>query len=131
MATKRTTKKAETMAAKKAVAEEAVKEAVEAVKETVKETVAKEPEKAAAKKPAAPRKTAEKKAVVANTDVYVQFMGKELVAKEVVAAVKKSWMDANGKKEEDIKDVKVYIKPEEGKAYYVVNGESESSFIEL
>ena len=99
-------------------------------------TVAKEPEKAAAKKPAAPRKTAvrktaEKKAVVANTDVYVQFMGKELVAKEVVAAVKKSWMDANGKKEEDIKDVKVYIKPEEGKAYYVVNGESEGSFIEL
>lgn len=27
-----------------------------------------------------------------------------------------------GKKEKDLKDIKIYIKPEESKAYYVING---------
>ena len=28
-----------------------------------------------------------------------------------------------GKKEKDLKDVKIYIKPEENAAYYVINGD--------
>ena len=152
MATKRTTKKAETMAAKKAaktVAEvkataaaevkaepskaEAVKTAVvETVKEAVKETAkapAKTAGKAEAKKPAV-RRTA-KKAAVAAEEIFIQYAGKEFTTKDVVANVKKAWTEMTGKKEEDIQDIKVYVKTEENKAYYVVNGEAEGHYVEL
>lgn len=155
MATKRTTKKAETMAAKKAaktVAEvkataaaevkaepskaEAVKTATESVKETAKEAVketAKAPAKIAgkaeAKKPAV-RRTA-KKAAVAAEEIFIQYAGKEFTTKDVVANVKKAWTEMTGKKEEDIQDIKVYVKTEENKAYYVVNGEAEGHYVEL
>lgn len=155
MATKRTTKKAETMAAKKAaktVAEvkataaaevkaepskaEAVKAATESVKETAKEAVketakapAKTAGKAEAKKPAV-RRTA-KKAAVAAEEIFIQYAGKEFTTKDVVANVKKAWTEMTGKKEEDIQDIKVYVKTEENKAYYVVNGEAEGHYIEL
>ena len=155
MATKRTTKKAETMAAKKAaktVAEvkataaeevkaepskaEAVKTATESVKETAKEAVketakapAKTAGKAEAKKPAV-RRTA-KKAAVAAEEIFIQYAGKEFTTKDVVANVKKAWTEMTGKKEEDIQDIKVYVKTEENKAYYVVNGEAEGHYVEL
>ena len=155
MATKRTTKKAETMAAKKAaktVAEvkataaaevkaepskaEAVKAATERVKETAKEAVketakapAKTAGKAEAKKPAV-RRTA-KKAAVAAEEIFIQYAGKEFTTKDVVANVKKAWTEMTGKKEEDIQDIKVYVKTEENKAYYVVNGEAEGHYVEL
>ena len=32
-------------------------------------------------------------------------------------------MIPQGKKEKDLKDIKIYIKPEENKAYYVINGD--------
>ena len=155
MATKRTTKKAETMAAKKAaktVAEvkataaaevkaepskaEAVKAATESVKETAKEAVketakapAKTAGKAEAKKPAV-RRTA-KKAAVAAEEIFIQYAGKEFTTKDVVANVKKAWTEMTGKKEEDIQDIKVYVKTEENKAYYVVNGDAEGQYVEL
>ena len=37
--------------------------------------------------------------------------------------MKKIWTEEMGKKEKDLKDVKIYIKPEEYKAYYVINGD--------
>ena len=129
MATKRTVKKAETMAAK-AAAKATVKEA--AVKPVVKEA-AKETEKPAAKKTTA-RKAPAKKVVAkkeVSADVYVQFMGRELLTKEIVANVKKAWAGMTGKKEEDIKELQVYVKPEENKAYYVVNGEADGNYIDL
>lgn len=162
MATKRTTKKAETMAAKKAaknVAEvkataaaevkaepskaeavktavvETVKAATETVKaatESVKETAkapAKTAVKAEAKKPAV-RRTAKKVAVAAE-EIFIQYAGKEFTTKDVVANVKKAWTEMTGKKEEDIQDIKVYVKTEENKAYYVVNGEAEGHYVEL
>ena len=159
MATKRTTKKAETMAAKKAAktaaapaaevkaepskAEavktavvETVKAATETVKETAKEAVketakapAKTAGKAEAKKPAV-RRTA-KKAAVAAEEIFIQYAGKEFTTKDVVANVKKAWTEMTGKKEEDIQDIKVYVKTEENKAYYVVNGEAEGHYVEL
>lgn len=170
MATKRTTKKAETMAAKKAAktvaevkataaaevkaepskaeavktavvetvkaATETVKAATESVKETAKEAVketakapAKTAGKAEAKKPTV-RRTAKKAAVVAE-EIFIQYAGKEFTTKDVVANVKKAWIEMTGKKEEDIQDIKVYVKTEENKAYYVVNGEAEGHYVEL
>ncbi len=145
MATRTTTKKAEpksTTAKKTAnvkeapvknVAAESVTEnAVEDAEATAAKTTA---EKAPAKKTAAKKTTAKtatkktttrataKKAAPANTEVYVQFWGKEVYAKDVVENVKKIWTDEMGKKESDLKDLKVYIKPEDNGAHYVINGE--------
>ena len=123
MATKRTTKKAETMAAKKAA------KTVAEVKATAAAEVKAEPSKAEAKKPAV-RRTA-KKAAVAAEEIFIQYAGKEFTTKDVVANVKKAWTEMTGKKEEDIQDIKVYVKTEENKAYYVVNGEAEGHYVEL
>ena len=82
--------------------------------------------KAEAKKPAV-RRTA-KKAAVAAEEIFIQYAGKEFTTKDVVANVKKAWTEMTGKKEEDIQDIKVYVKTEENKAYYVVNGEASDDF---
>ena len=162
MATKSTTHKAETMAAKKAAksvaevkataaaevkaepskaeavkaATETVKAATETVKETAKEAVketAKAPAKAAAPKAEAKKPVARrtKKAAVAAEEVFIQYAGKEFTTKDLVAEVKKAWTEMTGKKEEEIQDIKVYVKTEENKAYYVVNGEAEGHYVEL
>ena len=81
------------------------------------------------KKPAV-RRTA-KKAAVAAEEIFIQYAGKEFTTKDVVANVKKAWTEMTGKKEEDIQDIKVYVKTEENKAYYVVNGEAEGHYVEL
>lgn len=115
MVTKRAAKKTE--AAAKAVKSASVKaaETVEAVKaEPVKETT---------KKPAVRRTTKKAAEKTVNTEVFVQFNGKEVYAKDVVETVKKLWTEEMGKKAEELNDLKVYIKPEENRAYYVINGE--------
>ena len=115
MVTKRAVKKTE--AAAKAVKSASVKaaETVEAVKaEPVKETT---------KKPAVRRTTKKAAEKTVNTEVFVQFNGKEVYAKDVVETVKKLWTEEMGKKAEELNDLKVYIKPEENRAYYVINGE--------
>lgn len=110
---------------------EAVKETVETVKEkveTAKETVetAKETKKPAAKRTTA-RRTAKK---AANTEVYVQYWGKEIYAKDVVENIKKIWTEELGKKEDELEDLKVYIKPEDDGVHYVINGDV-TGFIKL
>ncbi len=134
MATKTTTKKAEpkTTTAKKAIEKEAPATAAAQETTAAKKTTEKTParktaaakktaEKTPVKKPAA-RRTA-KKAAAANTEVYVQFWGKEVYAKDVVESIKKIWTDEMDKKEEELTDLKVYIKPEDNGAHYVMNGE--------
>ena len=37
--------------------------------------------------------------------------------------MKKAWTEETGKKESDITEIQIYVKPEEAAAYYVVNGE--------
>ena len=72
----------------------------------------------AEKKPAAKRTT--KKAV--KTTLVVQAAGKEVSMEDAVARVKEAWV-ATGNKEADMKEIVVYVKPEEKAIYYVVNGE--------
>ena len=137
MARKVTTKKAETTAKTASVkATPAKSVATASVETTTKETetakvTAVKEEKpvekeTAAKKPAAKktttRKTAAKKATV-ETEVFVQFWGKEVVVKDIVENIKKVWTEEMGKKETDMKDLKVYIKPEDNGAHYVINGD--------
>lgn len=128
MATRTTTKEAElkTSTAKPAIEKEAPAKKTVAKKATEKPATAKKP---AAKKPAV-RKTAAKKAVSLNTEVYVQWLGKEVFEKDIIESVKKIWTEEMGKKESELTDLKVYIKPEDNGAHYVINGEI-TGFIEL
>lgn len=94
--------------------------AKETVKETAKTAVKEAPEKKAAAKKAPAKKAAAKKEIKIKT--YVQYMGRQVEEKDMIAAVKKSWTKEYGKKVGDIKDIALYIKPEDGAVYYVVNG---------
>ena len=89
------------------------------VKEAPAKTTVRKTRTTAKKTPAA-RRTVKKEV---NAEVYVQFLGKEIYAKDVLENVKKIWTEEMGKKEKDLKDVKIYIKPEENAAYYVINGD--------
>ena len=67
------------------------------------------------------RKSTVKKEV--NEAVFVQYAGQEYDINEIRAAVKKAWIEETGKKESDITEIQIYVKPEEAAVYYVVNGE--------
>lgn len=75
------------------------------------------------------RKTAAKKAEPV-TEVYVQYWGKEIHTSEVADRIKKIWTEDMGKKASELKDLKIYIKPEDNGAHYVINGDI-TGFIEL
>ena len=99
-------------AAKKEKAE--VKEAAPAVKKAeVKE---------AAPKKAAPKKATTTAKKTVKTNLFVQAGGKEVSMEEAIARVKDAWK-ATGHKVGDLKDITVYVKPEESSIYYVVNGD--------
>lgn len=56
----------------------------------------------------------------------LQFNGQEFDLGAVEANVKQDWKD-KGNKVVDIKELTIYVKPEDAKVYYVVNGEIEGS----
>ena len=74
--------------------------------------------KTTTKKPAAKKTTAKKDMKV---KTVIEYYGKQVDEKDVIASVKKVWTK-KGNKIGDIKTMELYIKPEEGKAYFVVNG---------
>lgn len=82
------------------------------------------PVKAAEKKETAPKK-AEAKAEM-QASVVIQYAGKEIVAKQVLAAATEAFAAAN--KGVEIKTIELYVKPEENVAYYVVNGEGSDDY---
>lgn len=126
-----TTKKTETKAAEKKTAAKTATKAAEkktATKAAEKKTATKAAEKkttaakkapakkTAAKKAAPAKKTTTKKAAASKVDVFVEFGGVQVSIDEVVKNVKKT----NGKA---AKELTVYLKPEESKAYFVADGE--------
>ncbi len=129
MATKKATpevKKAGTVSTSSAKTETTKTAAVQkTVKAEPVKAAAKAPaaEKPAAKKPAA-KKTAAKK-TSAKKDIkvkaIVEYYGKQVEEKEIIASVKKAWTKS-GRKVGEIKAIDLYIKPEEGAVYYVING---------
>ncbi len=52
--------------------------------------------------------------------MFVEYQGKQVEDKTILAAVKKAWTEA-GHKIGEIKTLEVYIKPEEASVYYVIN----------
>ena len=97
-----------------------------AKKPAAKKTAAKKPaaKKTAAKKPAA-KKTAAKKTAAKKTtkkktnNVYVEFAGSKFNVEKIEKAVKADYTKKSGKK--TMTTVNIYVKPEDGKAYYVID----------
>lgn len=89
------------------------------VEEEVKEP---EVKKAVQKKTAVKKKAAKKAGKT--TELFLQFAGKEYTEKEILQKVKDVWTKTLKNKVGDMKDVKIYLKPEEAAAYYVINGDT-------
>lgn len=80
-------------------------------------------DKAPAVKPAPAKAEAEK-------SVFVEFGGKQLKVKDVLAQAEKAYEESHTGTE--VKSIDLYISPEQNAAYYVVNGEASEDFkIEL
>lgn len=116
----KTTKKAEPAAVKteeiKTVKTETVKAepaAKKATKTAEKKPAAKKTPKTAEKKPAAKKAAAPK---TAGMMVVLEFQGRQVNMGDIFSAVMAKTSKA--------KSVEVYVKPEDGAAYYVADGES-------
>lgn len=134
------TKAAEKTAEVKPAAEKLVEEKTAEVKSAEEKTTAVKSEepakKTAAKKTTTRKTTAAKKTTTKTaakttaakkaepvTEVYVQYWGKEIHTSEVADRIKKIWTEDMGKKASELKDLKIYIKPEDNGAHYVINGD--------
>lgn len=134
------TKAAEKTAEVKPAAEKPVEEKTAKVKSAEEKTTAVKSEepakKTAAKKTTTRKTTAAKKTTTKTaakttaakkaepvTEVYVQYWGKEIHTSEVADRIKKIWTEDMGKKASELKDLKIYIKPEDNGAHYVINGD--------
>lgn len=111
---------------------ETVKATAEKATETVKATAEKTAEKAATAKKAAPKKTAVKKPAAKRTakkkevtkTAVLQFAGCDFKVEDIITNAEAAFKAENKRKAVD--DIKVYIKPEERAAYYVVtSGDNE------
>lgn len=69
------------------------------------------------------------KAKAETVNVTIEFNGKNTCINDVVEAVKAAYK-ADGNKD-DVETVNVYVQPENGVAYYVVNGKEEGKFVVL
>ena len=132
---KKEEKKVEKKTEKKAVAVKAEeKKAVPAVKGEEKKAVpaAKAEKKAPAAKAEkkAPAAKAEKKAPAAKAaaEVVLQWNGNDYTYDRLLQSAKDVWQYDQGKNVADFKKAVIYVKPEEGKAYVVVNDTDELSF---
>ena len=120
--------KAETVKTEVKAAEvkaEPEKEAAPAAEAAPKKAPARKvaPKKETAAKKAPAKKTTAKKAEV-KTEMFLQFAGKEYTEKEIFQKVKDVWTKVLKNKVGDLKDVKIYLKPEDSAAYYVINGDT-------
>ncbi|MBR6896550.1 MAG: hypothetical protein IKN24_00095 [Lachnospiraceae bacterium] len=66
---------------------------------------------------------------MAKINLTIQAAGVEVTEASVKEAVKAAWV-ADGRKVKEIDTLDIYVKPEEKKAYYVVN-ESENGSVDL
>ncbi len=132
-----------TMATKKSVNETTVEKtpiekALEVVevaeapvkKETVKKTTTKKvaTKKADTTKKEPAKKAPEKKAEELKVAMTVQFDGKSYSQEDLMNIAKDVWQYDLQKDPAELKDVELYIKPEEHAAYYVFNGTEQGSF---
>ena len=77
----------------------------------------------------APKKTTRKaapRAAKVKTTISLQFHGSELTEADLVEKAKQLWAEAG--KAEAVKELNLYVKPEDNAVYCVINGETMGSF---
>lgn len=104
----KTTKKTTKKTTRKTNAKKAAETVTEAVADTVKAAVTRKP--AAAK----------------NAGLFVEFDGRQINKDELIDQIIEKWCADEGKKPSAIKELNIYIKPEDNAAYYVINGQGSS-----
>ena len=143
MSAKSTEKEATNKAAKAAEQEKTVREAAEKPVDTeVKTTEQKtgkavkavKEEKTAEKttKKQAPKKPATKKTdkPELKTDVFIEYQGRKILETDIINKVKAAFVKS-GHRASSIKSMQIYIKPEESKAYYVINDNKYNGDVDL
>ena len=121
---KKTTKTTEEAAVKKTAAKATAKKAPAKKAETA-EAAVKTAAKTTAKKTTTTRT---RKAAAVKESVSIQFAGKDYTTEQFVKIAKDVWEFDLKKDPADFKEVQLYVKPEEAKAYYVINGTESGSF---
>ena len=124
------------MAEAKKTAKATVKKPVaKAAVETTKKAAEATAKKAAAKTTAAKKTTTKtaaakttKKAAAVKENISIQFAGKDYTTEQLVKIAKDVWEFDLKKDPADFKEVQLYVKPEEAKVYYVINGTETGSF---
>lgn len=119
--------KPEVQAENKAPVKEVAKTPVKAEVKVPAAKEAKAPAKAAktAKKPAAKKASAKTEVKVS---MNVQFGGKSYTTEDLVKIAKDVWKYDLKQKVTEFKSVELYVKPEDGMTYYVINGKEAGSF---
>lgn len=97
-------------------------------KTSVKKTTAKADEKTA-KKTTAKKTTVKKAAKAAEVKIAIQYADKNYTADDLAKIANDVWVYDYGKDAAELKDVQLYVKPEESKVYYVFNNEIAGDFI--
>ena len=92
----------------------------------VKSGVIKTPE--TKKAPAAPAKAAPEKKEELKAEVTLQFNGNDYTAERLIQSAKDVWQYDMGRDVADFKSVKIFVKPDDRKAYAVVNETEQLSF---
>ena len=68
------------------------------------------------------------KAAAKKVEVTVEFAGKAYSTEQLAKIAKDVWVYDLGRKATEFKTVEIYVKPEESRAYFVVNGDVTGSF---
>ena len=117
----------------KAVKAEPVAKTEPVKAEPVAEAAPKAAEKKAARKAAAKKAPAKKaaeapaeKAVETKTTIILEYCGRQVTENTMIAGAKKVWADAG--RTEAIETMELYVKPEDGAVYCVINGEPIGKF---
>lgn len=121
--------------AAKAVEEKAAKAPAKKAAAAKKETAAKTTKKAAAteakasaKKETAKKETAAKVPAKKEVKIAIQFADKNYTSEDLANIANDVWVYDYNKKTSELKDVQLYVKPEESKVYYVFNNEIAGDF---
>jgi hypothetical protein len=67
-----------------------------------------------------PARKFEPKVITTEEKIFLQYGGREIVVNDIIDKVKKNYL-LEGNKASDIKSLRLYIKPEENTAYYIIN----------
>ncbi len=113
--------------AKKAEAKAPATEAKASVKKAAAKTTTK---KAAPKKETVKKETTAKAAKASKKEVKIaiQFADKSYTSEDLSNIANDVWVYDYNKKASELKDVQLYVKPEESKVYYVFNDEITGDF---